>query len=197
MSVRTVSTSPTNDRRTRRPGGRGGFTLVEVMIVTVISSFVFAGVLSAYIFLGRALTRQGNAESMESRSRIALFYFTRDVSASSAVTTYTPSMLALVTPTATVTYTYTAPTTSQSNDGFLTRSQTPANPSIPATLLINLSSFAFQYLSISGSAPSSATTVKQIQFVYTAKAGGSVTGAQSQITVASPRVIMKNKPSLQ
>src|ERR1035438_4744404 len=56
------------DRRQRASLLRG-FSLLEVMMVTFISAFVFAGVLSAYIFLGRGLMRQGNEEQLESRSR--------------------------------------------------------------------------------------------------------------------------------
>ena len=71
---------------------RGGFTLLEVMMVTFISSFVFAGVLSAYIFLGRGLSRQVNEEELESRTRLALFWFTQDVSSASAITAQNPGL---------------------------------------------------------------------------------------------------------
>jgi hypothetical protein len=63
------------------------------MIVTAISAFVFAGVLSAYIFLGRGLTRQGNEEQLESRSRVALRYFTQDVSSASGFVTVPASLI--------------------------------------------------------------------------------------------------------
>src|ERR1035438_10585997 len=66
------------DRRQRASLLRG-FSLLEVMMVTFISAFVFAGVLSAYIFLGRGLMRQGNEEQLESRSRQALYDFTQDI----------------------------------------------------------------------------------------------------------------------
>lgn len=191
--------SPINVRRRLRPKGLGGFTLVEVMMATLITAIVFAGVLSAYIFLGRGLVRQGNEEAMESRSRTTLFYFTQDVSAATAVTAYTASQLVISTPSAIVTYTYNAAPGSPgiAPSGTLVRTQIPANLSIPTSLLTNLSTFAFNYLTISGTAASSAATVKQIQLSYTAVIGSSVGGAQAQITVVSPRVIMKNKPSLQ
>jgi prepilin-type N-terminal cleavage/methylation domain-containing protein len=57
-----------------------GFTLLEVMMVTLISSFVFAGVLSAYIFLGRGLMRQGFEFDLESHSRVTIHDFTDDIS---------------------------------------------------------------------------------------------------------------------
>lgn len=192
--------SPIKDLKHPYPAGHGGFTLVEVMVVTLISGFVFAGVLSAYIFLGRGLVRQGHEEELESRSRATLFYFTQDVSAATGVSNFAQSDLLLTTPAASVEYRFYAPTSSQSYDGYLTRTLNAANPII---LLTGLSSFTFSYLTISAGqappivAPTSAATVKQVQMTYTAMAGSSVSGAQSQITVVSPRVIMKNKPSLQ
>ena len=68
----------------------GGFTLFEVMLATFISSFVFAGVLSAYIFLGRSLSRQLNAEGLESRTRLALYYFTQDISSATSIIAQNP-----------------------------------------------------------------------------------------------------------
>jgi len=169
------------------------------MMATLITAIVFAGVLSAYIFLGRGLVRQGNEEEMESRSRTTLFYFTQDVSAATSISTYTASQIVLTTPSTAVTYTYNAAPGSPgiAPSGTLVRTQVPVNQSIPTSLLTNLSTFAFNYFTISGTAPSSSATVKQIQMAYTAIIGSSVGGAQAHITVVSPRVIMKNKPSLQ
>jgi len=65
------------------------------MLAIFISSFVFAGLLSAYIFLGRSLTRQGNAAILESRSRVALYYFNQDVSAATEVTIDSNNQLGL------------------------------------------------------------------------------------------------------
>jgi prepilin-type N-terminal cleavage/methylation domain-containing protein len=56
MLAKMAYMSRTNDPR-RGFAKSAGFTLVEIMMVTFISSFVFAGVLSAYIFLGRGLVR--------------------------------------------------------------------------------------------------------------------------------------------
>src|ERR1700722_16300710 len=86
-----VFQSHTRDHSANALGMRG-FTLLEVMMVTFISAFVFAGVLSAYIFLGRGLSRQVNAESLESRTRLALHYFTQDVSSASSITAQNPGV---------------------------------------------------------------------------------------------------------
>jgi Tfp pilus assembly protein PilE len=197
MLAKMAYMSRTNDPR-RGFAKSAGFTLVEIMMVTFISSFVFAGVLSAYIFLGRGLVRQSNAENLESRSRTTLFYFTQDISSASSITTFLSDTLVLSTPAgATVTYTFTSASDPQGNPaGTLTRSEIPANPNVPTSLLTGLSVFNFEYLDMSGAAPASSTFVKQISMTYTAFAGSAVSGAQSHFTVVSPWVIAKNKPSL-
>ena len=65
------SQQPTRDPSAASPAPRG-YSLVEVMMVTAISAVVFAGVLSAYIFLGRGLVRQGIEAELVSQSRQAL-----------------------------------------------------------------------------------------------------------------------------
>ncbi len=177
------------------------FTLLEVMLATVISGIVFSGVLSAYIFLGRGLTRQGNEEVMESRSRLALFYFTQDVSSATTVdpTNMTSTQMSLYSPDQfdEVIYTY------DQLGGTLTRTTTGTAPG-PAslTLLIGLTTLTFNYYSF---VPTTTPTppplpppaaVKQINMAFTTVAGLSVSGAQSQLEVTSPRVTLKNKPLL-
>src|ERR1700691_2997225 len=101
----------TRGHRLKAPRERG-FPLLEVMMVTAISSFVFAGVLSAYIFLGRGLARQVNAEGLESRTRLALYNFTKDVSNAASITAQNPgsqttgNQMTLSIPLATVPVTY-------------------------------------------------------------------------------------------
>jgi prepilin-type N-terminal cleavage/methylation domain-containing protein len=196
MSVRTGLALRTKDLKALKVRALRGFTLVEVMVVTVISSFVFAGVLSAYIFLGRGLTRQGHEEELESSSRTTLYDFTQDVSGASAISTgFTTNAFSISTsPAGTVTYTYYPQAAVQGiEQGYLTRQQ---NGNAPTTILKNISGFGFNYYDITGNPlvpNSNPTTVKEIQFAYRAKGGSSISGAQSVINVVSPRVIMKNK----
>jgi Tfp pilus assembly protein PilW len=177
-------------------GRRGGFTLGELMLVTFISSFVFAGILSAYIFLGRGLTRQGNEEQMESRSRLALYYFTKDVSSASAVDPLgmTTSVMTLYYPDSSdeITYTYVA----NGNLGTLTRTVTGTAPTGPAVLLTGLSNFSFNYYNFASQAATGAAGIKQINMAFTTIAGLAVSGAQAHLVVDSPRVVMKSKPLL-
>jgi type II secretory pathway pseudopilin PulG len=190
------------------------FTLVEVMMVTFISSFVFAGVLSAYIFLGRGLVRQGNEEQLESRTRVALYDFTQDMSGASAVITATGTVLSVSTwvpQTApnppvlgTATYTY------DPVGGQLTLERTappaavlafpnwPTQPAPPAFVLLNnLTSFSFGTYDINGNVTGATALIKQANMAFTSTAGSLVSGAQSHFTAVSPQVIMKNKFSPQ
>lgn len=200
-----VSIKPIKGHRSRLVD-RGGFTLLEVMMVTLISSFVFAGVLSAYIFLGRGLSRQVNEEGLESRTRLALFWFTQDVSNASAVKAQNPGAgvtgtLMILTVPSLGSVTYACDWSGGAGQGKLTR-QVGAGATL--TLLTNLTSFSLGYFDPSGNsitAPSTAPTnaqanIKQVDMVYTSTAGVAKTGNQSNFTVVSPIVILKNKAVL-
>jgi prepilin-type N-terminal cleavage/methylation domain-containing protein len=200
-----VSIKPIKGHRSRLVD-RGGFTLLEVMMVTLISSFVFAGVLSAYIFLGRGLSRQVNEEGLESRTRLALFWFTQDVSTASAVKAQNPGAgvtgtLMILTVPSVGNVTYACDWSGGAGNGKLTR-QVGAGATL--TLLTNLTSFSLGYFDPSGNsitAPSTApanpqANIKQVDMVYTSTAGVAITGNQSNLTVVSPMVILKNKDLL-
>jgi prepilin-type N-terminal cleavage/methylation domain-containing protein len=200
-----VSIKPIKGHRSRLVD-RGGFTLLEVMMVTFISSFVFAGVLSAYIFLGRGLSRQVNEEGLESRTRLALFWFTQDVAAASAVKAQNPgagvtgTLMTLSSPSLGTVY-YACDWSGGAGKGKLTRQ---VNAGATLTLLTHLTSFSLGFFDPSGNsitAPSTApanpqANIKQVDMVYTSTAGSAKTGNQSNFTVVSPLVILKNKALL-
>jgi len=203
----------TKDRSARDPR-RQAFTLLEVMVVTVISGIVFAGVLSAYIFLGRGLMRQGNEEQLESRSRQALYDFTQDMSAASAVisanattltvNTWIPQTAGNPPVMGTATYEY-SPAEGQLA---LIRAAPPAAtlafpnwPTPPVNqayvLLNNVTNFSFGTYDMSGVSTGILALIKQVNMSFTTTAGSRIGGAQSHLTVVSPQVILKNKPSPQ
>jgi Tfp pilus assembly protein PilW len=191
----------------------GGFTLFELMLATFISAFVFAGVLSAYIFLGRSLARQGNEAEQESRSRTTLYYLTQEVSSATGITPDTNppvttsgiSQIVLNTfdgitgSPETVTYTYNP----SPGGGTLTRSSSTGVG--PTSLLVGVVSFTFTYYNSSGSALALTTNltvanpnvVKEVGVSYSTVAGSVLSGAQSHFNVVSPLIVMKNKPYLQ
>jgi Tfp pilus assembly protein PilW len=182
------------------------------MMVTLISSFVFAGVLSAYIFLGRGLARQVNEQSLESRTRLAIYWLTQDVSTASAIAAQSPGatttgdQFVLTIPGSANTVTYHCDWSQGAGNGVLERNLSSGTS---LTLLTNISNISFGYYDITGnsiSVPATNATlsgsttplmkVKQVYMTYTTTAGVQVTGSQSNLTVVSPRVIMKNKALL-
>ncbi|HKM54491.1 MAG TPA: prepilin-type N-terminal cleavage/methylation domain-containing protein [Isosphaeraceae bacterium] len=200
--------------RSARATRQRGFSLLEVMIVTVVSGFVFAAVLSAYIFLGRGLMRQSNEEQLESRCRQALYDFTQDMSAASAVisanattltvNTWIPQTVGSAPVMGTATYEY-VPAEGQLT---LTRTAppaaTPAFPNWPTppgppafVLLNNVTNFSFGTYDMGGISTGVLGLVKQVNMSFTTTAGSQIGGAQSHVTVVSPQVILKNKSSPQ
>jgi Tfp pilus assembly protein PilW len=203
-----VSQSHTKGHSGNAQRGRG-FTLLEVMMGTMITSFVFAGVLSAYIFLGRGLARQVNAEGLESRTRLALYYFTKDVSSAASITAQNPgtqttgNQMTLSIPLATVPVTYKTVTykcdwSGGATSGILERQ---VGSGAYLVLLTDLTSFSMQYfdsttnsITAPASAPSTPqNNIKQVCMTYTSGAGYAPSGDRSQFTVASPLVVLKNK----
>jgi hypothetical protein len=174
------------------------------MMVTFISSFVFAGVLSAYIFLGRGLARQVNEESLESRTRLALFWFTQDVSNATTIAAQNPgvgvsgTLMTLSEPTLGNVY-YACDWSGGAGNGKFTRQVGTTGPVL--TLLTNLTSFSLGYYDATGnsiSAPTSAPTsaqinIKEAYMAYTVTAGVASSGDLSNFTMVSPRVLLKNK----
>ena len=52
-----------------QPGPLRGFTLVELMLASVISAIVFAAIFSAYIFMARNLARMANFQQQQVQNR--------------------------------------------------------------------------------------------------------------------------------
>jgi hypothetical protein len=181
------------------------------MLATVISAFVFAGVLSSYIFLGRGLSRQLNAEGLESRTRLALFYFNQDVSSAINITAQNPGVqvtgdqmtLTIPTsPTSSNIVTYHCDWSEGASNGILERQ---VNSGAYLVLLKNISSINFRYfdattnpIAVPSAAPSAPQVdIKQVCMGFTTVAGYAPSGNLSQFTMVSPLVILKNKTILQ
>lgn len=87
----TTTPSPARNRiRQGRPTlprspGAGGFTLVELMIGASLASFILAGVLSTFLFMGRSGANVNNYNDMEAQARKALEYFAEDTRQASGV----------------------------------------------------------------------------------------------------------------
>lgn len=173
----------------------GGFTLVEIMVATTLLGVVFAGVLAAYVFLGRNLTRLVNLQQQEVESRRTLRTFTQDLSAAIDLSTATSASVVFRKPVssgiATVSYVY------SSGAGTLVRTE-PYPGGASQTLLRGLTSFAISYYSEAGTAVSdSPVSVKAMEIAFTTSVGTSASGTAAQYKSVSPRVLLRNKTALQ
>jgi prepilin-type N-terminal cleavage/methylation domain-containing protein len=170
---------------------RRGFTLVELMVAVSAMAIVFAGIFSAYLFVGRNLTRLVNFQRQEVESRRALRQFTQDLSAAINLTTATSTQIALTKPTATgtttVSYTY------SSGNGTLARTDSVGTQ----TILSGVTSFALSYFNETGSSTTNTQSVKGVEFLYSSAVGTTDSGTRATYTTVSPRVILRNKPALQ
>ena len=163
------------------------------MVSMSLAFIIIAAILSAYLFLGRNLTRLVNLQQQEVKSRRVLQMFTSDVSSAIRLTTATDTVMVLSVQTAaspaTVTYTYTA---GAANTGTLTR----ADAAGTVTLLTGLSTFDFNFFAEDGSATTSATSIKSAQFSFTSAVGTAANGTRAGSTIVSSRVVLRNKPAL-
>lgn len=163
------------------------------MVGMALAFIVMAGILAAYLFLGRNLTRMMNLQQQEVRNRRALQLFTADVSSAIQFTTASDTQIVLSVQTsgtpATVTYTYTAGTGST---GTLTRTDSAGT----ATLLTGLASFDFNFYTESNTATTSLPSIKSAEFTYTSTLGSAASGTLASYTTVSSRVLLRNKPAL-
>lgn len=171
---------------------RKGFTIVEVMMVTGISAFIFTGVLSAYMFLGRGLMKLGGSSEMEQFARTAIHRFQFDVEVSSGLasspsttsfTINTPIYLSYaagdqpVAVIGTATYTYVpasgytlgmltmirrSPVATAALQNKLWPTQDYGISDAPVTILKGITSLTFGYYSMGGVATTSTAAVKGI-----------------------------------
>lgn len=183
-----------SDRSTAgvRRAGRGGFTLVELMIACTMAAIVFAAIFAAYIFLGRNLTRLMNFQEQEVQARKTIRYFTADVGAAIALSTASSTSFTLSKPTSggttTVTYSYSA------LNGVLQRIE----GGVTQTLLSGVTAITFEYYTEAGSLVSgSPQSVKAVEISFTTADGNATIGTRSTYSLATPRVVLRNKTALQ
>jgi len=95
----TTSTPPIEPARAA--GARcGAFTLVEVMVAASLGTMVLAGVLSAFLFIGRTGFNAGSYSEMEAQTRRALDRFAADARRATAVQWHSSRQLTFTLPTA-------------------------------------------------------------------------------------------------
>ncbi len=176
----------------RGPGGRAGFTLVEVLMGTALSGMVLAGVLSTFLFLGRSGVNVQNYNDMESQARKALEYFAEDVRQASAIAWASSTSLTLTVNTVPIIYAYDS----------TTHKFTRRIGSDTKELLTGITSFQFKGYTITGveitdlssaaALTNAGRVTKQLQIsLEAARANTTVVTATN--TVLSARFILRNK----
>ena len=104
-----ITSTPPIDAHPPR-SGRRGFTLTEVLVSAALSSLIMAGVLSAFLFIGRTGFSASSYSEMESQLRRALDTFAQDARMAGGITWNHGQSITLSVPTAggmqSVTYAY-------------------------------------------------------------------------------------------
>lgn len=181
-------------RRTR------GFTLVEVMIGAALSSFILAGVLSTFLFLGRSGANVQNYSDMEAQARKALEIFAEDVRQANAITWNSAVSVTLTVNAANVVYEYvdTAAATSARPEGYY---RTVSGSDRRLINGITAGTFAFKAYNVAGallpvdtSANRTAanSSTKQLQISLECSRSNTTVVAVTN-TVLSARFILRNK----
>jgi hypothetical protein len=162
------------------------------MVALSLGAIVSAGVLAAYLFVGRNLTRLVNFQSQEVESRRTLQHFTEDASSAITLTTATASSLALTKPTESgttaVAYAY------ASAAGTLTRTDGAGS----RVILTGLTSLTFSYYNEGGTEiAGNPQSVKAVELSFASASGSAASGTKASYTTVSPRVVLRNKQTLQ
>jgi Tfp pilus assembly protein PilW len=172
--------------------------MVELMISAGLASFILAGVLSSFLFIGRSGANIQNYNDMESQARKCLEIFAEDVRQANTITWASATTLSLTVPnpsgTGTITVDYAYNSTSRI---FVRR-----DPTGTRTLLTGITTFDFKAYTITGAeitnfSDAAARTVannttKQLQLsVSTSRTNRTVVDATN--TVLSARFILRNK----
>lgn len=190
--------------RTRLPRGcRAGFTLTEVMISAAISGLILAGVLSAFLMIGRTGFLSSSYSELHAQTRNALDVFGADARRAADLRWNSDQSITLSLVTAgsglsLVTYAYESDQRSAHHGSFYRKTGDAASSALPQVLLRGLASdFTFRRYKLerAGQADNVATTdleTKQIEVVFRAQRKGSTTATASQ-QAQSARYILRNK----
>jgi prepilin-type N-terminal cleavage/methylation domain-containing protein len=184
----------------RRPGSRRGFSLVELIVASGISSFVMVGVLSSFVLIGQNSYNAANYSIMESEARRALEMFTQEARMADNLTWNNANSVTLSVVEASgstlVTYAYDSGTTGSTAKCFYRKTGADTSTATPLVLLRNVSDFAFRrYKVINGTDYTAVNDLetKQLQIALRTVRTG-VTTVKATNAVLSARVVLRNKP---
>jgi Tfp pilus assembly protein PilW len=193
MIISTIHTEP------RRCRAIAGFTLVEVMVGATLGSIVLAGVMAAFLMLGRTGMNVANYSMSEAEVRRAIEDFSQDVRMASGITWTSATSITLTVPNNytnnvnKVTYIYDSSTSGETAQCFY---RTPASGTSAATakliLARSISSLQFKrYNRLDGDALSDPET-KRIQLTFSVQRTGR-TLVNANTTLVSASYLLRNK----
>ena len=188
MTTTTLSRHRKSNDRVR------GFTLVEVLIGAALASFVLAGVMSTFLFLGRSGANIRNYTDMESQARKALEMFAEDTRQASAVTWASSDSVTLTVNSVGITYAYASGTftrTASSTTTLLTGIKTPTTTS-PFFRAYTINGAEITDFSSTSALTTANNTTKQIQISLEAERTSQTVATATNI-VLSARYVLRNK----
>lgn len=172
---------------------RRGFTLVEVMISAGLGTFLLAGVLSTFLFLGRSGANFQNYSDMEAQARKALEIFAEDVRQAGTITWNSNVSITLTVNTLAVVYEYDSSTAT-----FYRRTAGGTQSLITGITSGSFTFTAFNVngtslpLTTSGELTAASSSTKQLQISLEASRTSTTVVAATN-TVLSARFILRNK----
>lgn len=191
--------TPRTDSAARR--SRRGFTLAEVMIAAALSTLILAGVMSAFLFIGRTGFGLGSYSEMETQVRRALDQFATDARMAQGIHWHDPQHITLYLPTAgagtrPVTYGFQA---DAAGPGSFYRQPGEPDPSLSRQVLVPqvAPDFSFQRYKLGrtgmiGDPAANDLETKLVQITFRAVRRG-VTTAEASQSAFSARYILRNK----
>jgi prepilin-type N-terminal cleavage/methylation domain-containing protein len=198
MACMTIST-PRADLAARR--SRRGFTLPEVLIAAALSTLILAGVMSAFLFIGRTGFGLGGYSEMEAQVRRALDQFATDARMAQGIRWHDPQRITLYLPTAgagtrPVTYGFQA---GAAGPGSFYRQPGEPGSALARQVLVQqvAADFSFQryklgHTGTTGDPAANDLETKLVQLTFRAIRRG-VTTAEASQSAFSARHILRNK----
>lgn len=178
----------------------GGFTLVEVIIGSTIGAFVLAGILTAFLMMGRSGYNASNYSVMEAEARRALQTFSEEARMANNITWNSSNSVTLrvITSSGTqlVTYAYDTSSSGASAGAFYRVLGAASSTATRQILVRNVSEFSFRRYKVVNGVDYTAINdleTKQIQITLRARRTGVTTVAATN-AVLSARVVLRNKP---
>lgn len=169
------------------------------MISAALSSFILAGVLTSFVFIGRSGYNAASYSTMEAEARRALETFSEETRMASDLTWNSASSVTLTVVTSgssyQVTYAYDSSTSGATAQCFYRMLGTTSSTSPKLVLVHNVTDFAYRRYKVVNGVDYSASNnleTKQLQITLRAVRTGATTVAATN-AVLSARVVLRNK----